>query len=372
MVRLIDINAELRQTAELLETLVVHQRGVIPRIIVIVVCTVYGRKQRTGAGKERLCRRGFLALFLYDDLLRIGNDDIEIRVIDCVQNRSGLVKKVKFDVGIKHTCILRRYDLCFVKGHDLTERLEDGLIRCKDQRIVTEPFVPRILFRKQEFIKDAGGHEDGFTKSHRKCVDIVRITLPVLLHLLEERVGLLFGQIDTEPDLTSLIHGIIGCVGEAVSSVTPVVEHLIDLLVIHEFLHKNIHLQRLKLRLPQEGVEILLAVVVGEEFSREVIITGANLSSVRRVVIPQLLVEGKIRIKSCRHLTHLHFQRLGEQVGDLDFDGAGTFRNIIDTLYQFTLAGNISHGRLHDHAVVVPVDHNGINQLPPVLHVLFL
>ena len=121
MVRLIDINAELRQTAELLETLVVHQRGVIPRIIVIVVCTIYGRKQRTGAGKERLCRRGFLALFLYDDLLRIGNDDIEIRVIDSVQNRSGLVKKVKFDVGIEHTGILRRHDLRFVKGHDLTE-----------------------------------------------------------------------------------------------------------------------------------------------------------------------------------------------------------------------------------------------------------
>lgn len=66
-----------------------------------------------------------------------------------------------------------------------------------------------------------------------------------------------------------------------------------DLLVIHEFLHKNIHLKSLELRLPQKGVWILLAVVVGEEFSREVIITGANLSSVRRVVIPQLLVEGK-------------------------------------------------------------------------------
>lgn len=121
-----------------------------------------------------------------------------------MQNRSGLVKKVKFDVGIEHTGILRRHDLRFVKGHDLTERLEDGLIRCEDQRIVAEPFVPRILFRKQKFIEDAGGHEDGFAKSHRECVDIIWITLPVLLHLLEERVGLLFGQIDTEPDLTSL------------------------------------------------------------------------------------------------------------------------------------------------------------------------
>ena len=177
---------------------------------------------------------------------------------------------------------------------------------------MAETLVPRILFRKQEFIEDAGGHEDGFAKSHRKCVNVVWIALTVLLHLLEERVGLLLRWSIKKTNLTVSFQCIIGCVGEAVSSVTPVVEHLIDLLVIHEFLHKNIHLQRLKLRLPQEGVGILLAVIIGEEFSREVIITGANLSSIRRVVIPQLLVEGKIRIKSCRHLTHLHFQRLGE------------------------------------------------------------
>ena len=191
MVCLIDIDAELRQTAELLKTLIVHQRGVIPRIIVIVVCTVYGRKQRPGAGKERLRRRGLLALFLYNDLLRIGNDNIVIRVIDSVQNRSGLVKKVKFDVGIEHTGIFWRYNLRFIKGHDLTERLEDGLIRCEDQRIVAETLVPRILFRKQEFIEDAGGHENRLAKSHRKCIDIVWITLAVLLHLLEDRIGLL-------------------------------------------------------------------------------------------------------------------------------------------------------------------------------------
>lgn len=54
---------------------------------------------------------------------------------------------------------------------------------------------------------------------------------------------------------------------------TPVIEHLIDLLVIHEFLHKDIHLQSLKLWLAQKGVGILLAVVVSEELPRKVIIT---------------------------------------------------------------------------------------------------
>ena len=126
-----------------------------------------------------------------------------------MQNRSGLVEEVKFDVGIEHTGILRRYDLCFIKGHDFTERLEDGLIRCKDQRIVTEPFVPRILFRKQEFIEDAGGHENRLTKSHCKSVDIVWITLAVLLHLLEERVGLLFRWSIKKTNLTVFLQCII-------------------------------------------------------------------------------------------------------------------------------------------------------------------
>lgn len=236
------------------------------------------------------------------------------------------------------------HDLRFVKGHDLTERLEDGLIRCEHERIVAEARVPRILLRKQEFIEDAGGHEDRFTETHGKSVDIVWITLTVLLHLFEKSVGLLLSRGVKESNLTALIRGIIGRIGESIPSVPPVVEHFIDLLVIHEFLHENIHFQCLELRFPQKGVGILLTVVVGKKFSREVIIAGTDLTSVRRVVMPQLCVEGKTWIKSCGHLTHLHFKRLGEQVGDFDFDGARIFRDIVDSLYQFALAGNVGHG----------------------------
>ena len=91
---------------------------------------------------------------------------------------------------------------------------------------------------------------------------------------------------------------------------TPVIEHLIDLLIIHEFLHKNIHLQSLELRLAQKGMGVFLAVIIGEELSREVIVTGTNFSTVCTVVVPQLLTKGKIRVKLICHLTHLHFQRL--------------------------------------------------------------
>ena len=40
MMRLINIDAELWKTAELLETLVVHQRGVIPCIVLVIISAV--------------------------------------------------------------------------------------------------------------------------------------------------------------------------------------------------------------------------------------------------------------------------------------------------------------------------------------------
>ena len=41
---------------------------------------------------------------------------------------------------------------------------------------------------------------------------------------------------------------------------------------------------------------ILLAVVISEKLPGQVILAGANLSSVGSVVIPQLLMEGKVGI----------------------------------------------------------------------------
>ena len=67
---------------------------------------------------------------------------------------------------------------------------------------------------------------------------------------------------------------------------TPVIEHLIDLLVIHEFLNENIHLQSLKLWLTQKSMVVLLTIVVGKELSCKVIITGTNFSSIRSIVVP--------------------------------------------------------------------------------------
>ena len=159
-----------------------------------------------------------------------------------MQNRSRFIQKVKLDVGIKHTGIFRRHDLCFVKSHDLTERLEYGFIRCKHKGIVAKSLVPRILIRKQELVEDTSSHKNGFSKSHREGIDVVWIILSVFLHLFKECVGLFLGRSVKETNLTTFIESIIRCIGEAISLMTPVIEHFIDLLVVHEFLHKDIHL----------------------------------------------------------------------------------------------------------------------------------
>ena len=173
---------------------------------------------------------------------------------------------------------------------------------------MAKPLIPWILFCKQKLIENTGSHKNGLTKAHRESVNIVWIILTVLFHLLEDRIRLLFSRCIEKANLTALINSIIGCIRKSVPSVTPIVEHLIDLFVVHEFLHKHIHFQCLKLRLTQERMRIFLAVIIRKKFSCEIIVTGTDFSTVGGVVVPKLLIKGKIRIKGSSHLTHLHFQ----------------------------------------------------------------
>jgi hypothetical protein len=46
VVSLIDIDTELRETAEFLETLVIHQRGIVPSLVLVSTGTVNSGKQR--------------------------------------------------------------------------------------------------------------------------------------------------------------------------------------------------------------------------------------------------------------------------------------------------------------------------------------
>ena len=62
------------------------------------------------------------------DVAKYLNNDIKIRIINRMQNGSGLIEEMELDVGIQYPCILWRNDLGFVKGHNLTERLQNRLI----------------------------------------------------------------------------------------------------------------------------------------------------------------------------------------------------------------------------------------------------
>ena len=87
---LIDIDAKLRKAAELFEPLVIHQSGIIPRIVfgIRTVCTVNCGKQGAGTAEQRFGSCCFFPLLLYDDLLRVGDNDIEVGIINCMQNRT--------------------------------------------------------------------------------------------------------------------------------------------------------------------------------------------------------------------------------------------------------------------------------------------
>ena len=207
MMRFVNIHTQLRQTAELFESLIVHQRGIVPSIIFRIVTTINSGQQRTVAAKQYLSRSGFLTFFLDDDFLCIGNNNVEVRIINRVQNGSAFIQKVKLDIRIQHTCIFRRNDLRLVKDHNLTQGLQNRFVRRKHQSIVAKTLIFRIFFCEQKLIEDTGAHQDGFTQTHGQSIDIVRVTFPVLFHLLKQDIGLLFCQCIAKTKLTV---GIIG------------------------------------------------------------------------------------------------------------------------------------------------------------------
>ena len=71
--------------------------------------------------EKHLTRSFFLTFFLYNDFLRIGDDDIKVGIINCMENCPCLIQKMELDIGIKNTGILWRHHLCFIKGHDFAK-----------------------------------------------------------------------------------------------------------------------------------------------------------------------------------------------------------------------------------------------------------
>ena len=92
MVSLINVDPKLWKTTEFFEPLIVLQCALIPYVISlkIITCAIDSGKQR-GAVKKSLSRRHLFATFLHDNFLRIGDNDIKIRVINCLEDSSFLL-----------------------------------------------------------------------------------------------------------------------------------------------------------------------------------------------------------------------------------------------------------------------------------------
>ena len=125
--------------------------------------------------------------FLDDDFLCIGDDDIEFGIIQYRQNRR-VVHIMECDILVQNMNIFRRNDFRLVKRLDFQQGAEHRLVRREYKRIVAETLVFRIFVGQQELIEDAGGHENRLAKPHGQRIDIVRVSLLVLLHLLKQCV----------------------------------------------------------------------------------------------------------------------------------------------------------------------------------------
>ena len=115
---------------------------------------------------------------------------------------------MELDIGVQYACILRRHHLCFIKGHDLMERVKHRLIRSEYKCVLAVTLILRVLLCEQELIENASSDQDSLAESHCQSIDIVRIVLLKLLHLLEDSFILIVAQVD-KAELSVLVDTII-------------------------------------------------------------------------------------------------------------------------------------------------------------------
>ncbi|MCY1548937.1 hypothetical protein D9M68_850800 [compost metagenome] len=80
-----------------------------------------GRERFTGRAEQFVHRGLFLALALEDDLLRVGDDDVETRAIQRVERRARFFEIVEAQVRGQKVDVLRRHHAREVEGFDLLQ-----------------------------------------------------------------------------------------------------------------------------------------------------------------------------------------------------------------------------------------------------------
>ena len=60
---------------------------------------------------------------LFDDLLRVGDDDIEVGIIERIQRDPCIVEEVELDILVEYAAVFGRYDQLFFHRDDLSQGL---------------------------------------------------------------------------------------------------------------------------------------------------------------------------------------------------------------------------------------------------------
>ena len=304
MMRLVHVNAEIREPLQHLESLVADKLSLILGLGVEVqevgeriplLCPhLLGDGLVLVLDLEKPIRDGLvLVRLLEDDLLVVRNDDIELRSGRNRQRHRTVVKIVILDGAGEFAHIVRRDDLRYVERLNLLQRLQDRLVGREHEDVVAVLRILRILPRQDELVEDARRHERRLAETHRERVDVVRVQIAPRRHAIEGRLER--RRIQLGPKRQVVIPELhILAIRKDARSRLPVLEDVGEACVSAVLLQEDIHLQRLELRLAQIArlaLFVLSRIVRLEKLARQRLILRPDRLLVRRIELPQVVVE---------------------------------------------------------------------------------
>ncbi len=289
VVGLVHVDAELFEAAQFFEALVGDEVAFVFRGFGVEIGEFFvdaaGGVDGFVAAEEAVGERFLPVAALEDDLLGVGDDEVEAGVVNGAEGGAGFFEEVEFEVGGEEGLVLQRDDPALVEGHDLAQRLEDGGVGGKDEGVVAIHGIARKFVGEDELVEDAGGHQDGFAGAHGESEDVVGIDALAGLHPSEDGVVGLAVDILEEGEFAAAL--------EAPGLGAPFLEDVVNGRVVQVFLEEDVHLQRLELRLAQEGVGVVRIVEVQEALGDAAIVL-ADAASVDAVEFVEVGEEGEV------------------------------------------------------------------------------
>ncbi len=242
-------------------------------------------------------------LALEDDLLRVGDDDVEARAIQRIERGTRFFEVVEAQVRGQEIDVLWRHHAGEVEGFDFLQRLQHRFVRREHQRVMAVARVLLEFVAQQELIEDAGRHEDGFACAHRQREDVVRVGARVLAHRRKHSFVLILCNFIKHTYLLLRMSGnnpSLATPCESALFLEPLLKNILNPRIAKKLLEKNIGFQRLELRLAQENLGVLVGVVEIEEFAGQFLVMLPNRASIALIELPEELEEGEVKRRADR------------------------------------------------------------------------